>query len=212
LKEAPPLVASNVARDIELFPARKEGFHTWSLAEVERYEERPPLGTPARWVLALLIFTGQRKSDLIRLGREHVTKRGDLHFTQAKNDKRNPVKVEIPILPELREALNACPSFGKTFLQTIHPEPYTFAGFGSRFRAWCDQAGLPECSSHVLRKAGATIAAENGATDAQMMAIFGWADHRQAAHYTRKAERKKMARSGMHLLVPQRDGVEDGND
>ena len=191
-------------RDVDLFPASKTGFHTWSLAEVERFEDTHPLGTRARLALALLMFTGQRKSDIIQLGRQHLTRAGELHFTQAKNAKRNPVRVEIPVLPELQEAIDAFPSRGLTFLETEHGVPYSSAGFGNRFRAWCNAAGLLHCSSHGLRKAGASAAAENGATDAQMMAIFGWADHRQAAIYTRKAERKKMARQGMHHLVPQR--------
>jgi len=36
------------------------------------------------------------------------------------------------------------------------------------------RSGLAKCSAHGLRKAGATIAAENGATDQQLMAMFGW--------------------------------------
>ena len=46
--------------------------------------------------------------------------------------------------------------------------------FGNKFRVWCDQAGLHHCAAHGQRKAGATIAANNGATAHQLMAIFGW--------------------------------------
>ena len=77
-----------------------------------------------------------------------------------------------------------------------------------RFRQWCDAAGLKHCSSHGLRKAGATIAAENGATEQQLMAIFGWADSRQPSNYTRKANRRKMAAQAMPLLVPGRGETE----
>lgn len=37
---------------------------------------------------------------------------------------------------------------------------------GNKMREWCDEAGLPQCSAHGLRKAGAAIAAERGATRA----------------------------------------------
>jgi hypothetical protein len=57
-------------------------------------------------------------------------------------------------------------------------------------RDWCDQAESPHCG---LRKAGATIAAENGATDEPLMAIFGWTTKQQTTHYTRKAQRRRMA-------------------
>lgn len=62
----------------------------------------------------------------------------------------------------------------------------------------CRDAGLPErCTAHGLRKAGAAMAAENGATEHEIMAVFGWATPKQAAHYTRAARQKPMAESGM---------------
>ena len=66
-------------------------------------------------------------------------------------------------------------------------------GFGNKFREWCNEAGLPHCSAHGLRNAGATIAADAGATEHQLMAIYGWELPRQAAVYTRKANRKRLA-------------------
>jgi hypothetical protein len=40
-------------------------------------------------------------------------------------------------------------------------------------------------TAHGLRKAGATIAAENGATVHQLMAIYDWSTPNQAEVYTR---------------------------
>jgi hypothetical protein len=60
---------------------------------------------------------------------------------------------------------------------------------------------LPHCSSHGLRKAGATIAAENGATAHQLMAMFGWNTVKQAELYTRKADRKRLSGEGMPFLA-----------
>jgi len=51
-----------------------------------------------------------------------------------------------------------------------------------------------------MRKVGATIAAENGATDHQLMAIFGWKSIAEAQRYTKKARQERLAGSGMHLL------------
>ena len=70
-------------------------------------------------------------------------------------------------------------------------------------RQWCDQAGLPHCTSHGLRKAGATIAAENGASDLQLMAIFGWMRAEMATLYTRRANRRKLSQDAMPLIVPR---------
>jgi hypothetical protein len=55
-------------------------------------------------------------------------------------------------------------------------------------------------SAHGLRKAAATVAAENGATEAELDAIFGWTDRRMASHCTKKANRKKLAYGGVAKL------------
>ena len=78
--------------------------------------------------------------------------------------------------------------------------PFTDAGFGNKFRDWCDQTDLPHCSAHGLRKAGATVAANNGATAHQLMAIFGWDTLKEAEKYTTKADQQRLAQAAMHLL------------
>ena len=71
-----------------------------------------------------------------------------------------------------------------TFLVNDLGRPFTDAGFGNKFRSWCDQAGLKHCTAHGLRKAGATMAANNGATAHQLMSIFGWRTLKMAEQYT----------------------------
>src|SRR5215470_13680017 len=61
-------------------------------------------------------------------------------------------------------------------------------------------AGPDGCSRIESQSAGATIAAENGATTHQLMAIFGWDTLKQAEVYTRAADQKRLAESAMHLL------------
>jgi hypothetical protein len=51
-----------------------------------------------------------------------------------------------------------------------------------------------------LRKAGATIAANNGASAHQLMAIFGWDRIKEAEKYTAKADQRRLAENTMHLL------------
>jgi integrase len=87
-----------------------------------------------------------------------------------------------------------------TFLINDLGRPFTDAGFGNKFRDWCDQADLSQCSAHGLRKAGATIAANNGATAHQLMAIFGWDTLKEAEKYTAKADQQRLAQAAMHLL------------
>jgi hypothetical protein len=80
--------------------------------------------------------------------------------------------------------------------------PSSAKGFGAKFRTWCDDADLPHCTAHGLRKAGAVAAAHNGATPHQLMAIFGWRTLEEAERYTKAAEQKRIAIGAMSLLVP----------
>jgi hypothetical protein len=52
--------------------------------------------------------------------------------------------------------------------------------------------------------AGATIAAENGATEHQLMAIYGWESPKQAAPDTRHADRRRLTGDAMHLIAVAR--------
>jgi integrase len=195
-----PGVKSNPARDVPRLKVREDGYHAWTEQERARFEGRHAIGTKARLAYALLFHTGQRRSDVVRFGRQHVHA-GKLRFTQQKNRRRKPISLELPILMELQRVIDASPVGDLTFLVTDHGSPFTEAGFGNWFREQCNAAGLTHCTAHGLRKAAATVAAENGATAHELMAIFGWLSLKEAERYTRGAERKKLAERGMGLLV-----------
>jgi site-specific recombinase XerD len=110
-----------------------------------------------------------------------------------------------PILPPLQQVIDASPTGDLTFLVTAQARrPFTAAGFGNWFRDRCNEAGMPHCSAHGLRKAGATIAAENGATVHELMSVFGWLTMREAERYTRSVERRKLAEAATPLLLANR--------
>src|SRR5262249_4788011 len=88
----------------------------------------------------------------------------------------------------------------ETYIATRHGKPMTKESIGNLFKEKCIAAGLTNRSAHGLRKAAATVAAENGATEAELDAIFGWTDRRMASHYTKKANRKKLAYGGVAKL------------
>jgi integrase len=205
------LADRNPARDVGYLRLSPEGFHTWTVAEVEAFSKRHPVGTKAGLALALLLYTGTRRSDVVRLGRQ-MERDGELHFTESKGAERQVKSRAIPVLPELRTAIDACPSSNLTYLVTEFDKPFTANGFGNWLKKRCREAGLPHCTAHGLRKAGATIAAENGATEHQLMAMYGWDSPKQAALYTRRANRRKLAAQGMHLIrLAAKDSEQDGN-
>jgi integrase len=204
LDEYENLLSVNPARDVPFFKSNSEGFHTWTKEEVEQYLSVHKEGSKARLALFLLLYTGVRRSDLIVLGRQMV-RDGWLRFQPKKTRHISADFVEIPVLPALAAELEKGPQDHLNFLVTEFGKPYSPDGFGNRFRSWCRMAGLPHCSAHGLRKAGATFAAENGATESQLKAIYGWKSAKMAAHYTRKAQQKKLAGAAMALIAPTRE-------
>jgi integrase len=193
------IMRANPARDAERASYATEGFHTWTIEEVRQFEARHPVGTKARLALALLLFTGARRGDMVTFGRQHI-KDGVLRYVPRKTRHKRMTQSEKPILPELAAVIEASPTGDLTFLVTSAGKPFTAAGFGNWFRERCNEAGLRQCSAHGLRKAGATLAAEAGATDRQLMAMFDWSSASQATVYTAAADRKRLAQEGSRLL------------
>src|SRR3546814_1416010 len=50
-----------------------EGFHTWTEEEIAQFEAYHPIGTKARLAMALMLYTGQRKSDAVKMRSEEHT-------------------------------------------------------------------------------------------------------------------------------------------
>ncbi len=194
------LMRSNPAREIRRIKYASGGFHTWTVEEVRQYEQRHPIGTKARLALALLLFLGVRRQDVVLLGRQHVSNAWLRMVPRKTRYKRVDVS-EKPILPVLADIIAQSPTGDLTFLVTEYGKPFSASGFGNWFRARCDEAGLPHCSAHGLRKAGATIAAENGATDRQLMALYDWTSEKQANVYTAAANRKRLAGDAAKLIA-----------
>lgn len=204
------LVPSNPAVKVAYLPSvNPDGIHAWTPEEVEQYEARHPVGTMARLALALLLYTGQRRSDVVVFGRQHL-RDGALTFTQAKNRARRPVRLVIPVLPELARIIEATPSRGLSFLSSERGAPFTPDSFGNRFRKWCREAGLPHCSAHGLRKVTASRLAELGATAHQIMAVTGHRTLKEVDRYTRGATQKAMAESAMALLAAHEKSHQGG--
>jgi integrase len=173
------------------------GFATWSEDHISAFTNQHAIGTRARLALAILLFTGQRRGDVVRLGRQHI-REGVLSFRQGKTG----TQVDIPVLPDLQTILDATTNEHLTFLVTEFGKPFSAAGFGNWFRVMCNEAGLPKgFSAHGLRKAAATRFADHGATAHELMSWFGWKKLAEAERYTQTANRKALARGMVRKLV-----------
>src|SRR5262249_3203215 len=131
---------------------KTEGIHTWTEDEIAQFEARHPIGSRARLAMALLLYTAQRRSDIVRIGLQHVGD-GAIAVRAQKTSRTTGKTLEVPIHPALAAVLAATPSAHLTFLVTDAGAPFTAAGFGNKFREYCDEAGLAQCSAHGLRKA-----------------------------------------------------------
>ncbi len=193
-------VDANPTIEVKPIAYHSEGFHTWTVEEVKQYENVHQVGSRARLAMALLLYTAGRREDAVRLGPQHV-RNGRIRFVQAKNEHRKPVHVDLPLSRELNDIIVATPTGHLVFLVTEYGKPFSTKGFGNKMRAWCDEAGLPQCSAHGLRKAAATRLAENGATVEEIMAVTGHSTLRQVENYTRDANRAKMADNAFAKLA-----------
>ena len=129
------------------------------------------------------------------MGRQHVTG-SRIRVTQQKTG----AMLSIPIHPKLRPIIEATSAGAMTFLLTDYGKPFTAAGFGNKMRTWCDEAALPQCSAHGLRKAAARRLAEAGCTNAQIKAITGHATDSEVNRYTAAANQATLADQAMDVL------------
>jgi integrase len=191
-------VKTDPTLEVENPPRRKgDGFIPWTEDHVAAYERLWPLGTRQRVWLAVLLYTGLRRGDAVRLGRQHV--RNGIAVIKTEKSQGG-ITVALPILPVLAETLAAGPCGDLTFIAGANGKPLTKESFGNEFREACKAAGVPG-SAHGVRKIAATRAANKGATVAQLEAIFGWTGGTMASLYTRSADRERLAREAMHKLA-----------
>jgi integrase len=167
---------------------KSDGFHTWTEDEIAAFEAKHPLGTRARLAMDLLLYTAQRRGDVVTMGRQHV-RDGVLRLRQQKTG----MVIEIPVLPVLQASLCAGPTGDLTFLVTQQGRAFTAAGFGGWFHQVCKDAGLENCSAHGLRKAASRRLAEAGCTAHQIMAWTGHKTLKEVTRYTAAADRSELA-------------------
>ncbi len=179
-----------------------QGFAAWTRAEVAAYQAKWPLGTRQRVWLDVLLYTGPRRGDAAKLGNANVNEDGIISLVTEKN----ATPVIIPMLTVLQRTLLAGPRGRETWIIGAKGKPFVKEAFGNAFSKAARAAGVNK-SAHGVRKVAATIAAENGATERELEAIFGWTGGRMAAHYTRSAERAKLAAQAAEKLnsIPSRE-------
>ena len=162
-KDDPTLAVKN--------PKKKKGpgFPIWTEEDAEAYERRWPIGTRQRVWFDVLCYTGGRRGDAVKIGKQHV-RDGVATFRTEKSGET--VTVTIPVLPVLARTLEAGPCGDLAFIVGAMGHPLTKESFGNDFSKAARQAGVRK-SAHGVRKIAATRAANAGATVSELNAIFG---------------------------------------
>src|SRR5260370_30120024 len=150
--------ADDPTQGVKQAPIKTAGYRTWTEGDIAAFEAVHPIGSRARLAFALLLYTAQRRSDVVHLGRQHI-RDGMFQLRQQKTG----ATLVIPVHPALTEVLEAMPNDHLTFLTTGTGKPFSAAGFTNWFREMCNEAGLPRgTSAHGLRKAACRRLAEAG--------------------------------------------------
>lgn len=177
---------------------RSKEFHTWTEKELEQFEARWPEGSRQRLAYALLLYTGQRGSDVYRMAYSHIDD-DTIEVTQQKtrHDAWDE-KLIIPIHKNLRRELDLATRNHAVILTTVFGRPFTLKSFGNFVSDAIREAGLPtRCKAHGLRKAAARRLAESGCTAKQIQAITGHKSLEEVERYTRKASQLLLARQAV---------------
>lgn len=187
----------NPVRGVARIKSRSTGHHTWTEDEIARFRRTYALGTTERTIMEIMLGTGLRISDASILGRQHVK---DGLVTIAT--KKTGVTVTLPLVADLRAALDHVPKNQMLFVPTRSGVARSEKSASQWFAGKCDSADVPG-TAHGLRKAAATRLADAGASEHQLMAVMGWKDPKEAAVYTREANRKRLAKSALDLISGQ---------
>jgi integrase len=162
--------------------------HTWSDEEIDAFEARWPVGTQQRTIFALLLYTGQRVSDVARMSWKDVSPDGEsIYVTQDKTG----TKLWLALHGDLLAALAAWPRQDAAIVSTAWGKPFTTKGLGNKMADAFDAAGLPKrCVTHGLRKAAARRLAEAGCSTKEIAAVTGHRSLAEVERYTKGADQR----------------------
>lgn len=185
-----------------------KGFRDWTDGEIAQFEAHWPTGSRERLALALLLYTLQRRSDVVVMGRQHM-KPGKIHVAQAKGG--GETRLWLPIHPALQRELDQIPAGQLTFLQTQYGVPFSPAGFTAWFVASAKEAGLKDFTPHGGRKAGSRRLAEADVTPSQIMAVTGHKNLSEVTLYTQAVDQERLAEQAFAKLEKGTKTSNQGN-
>ncbi|MGA7810841.1 tyrosine-type recombinase/integrase [Bradyrhizobium sp.] len=189
-------------------PKGTTGWDTLSEDNIARYFAKWPLGSRQHLAMTVLLYTGQRRGDVVRLGPHNIIggafdldNAADLSISLTQ--RKTAQSLVIPLAPPLVEALKACKitAASPAFILTPYGQPYSDKSFTGKFSEWGKDAGIKtQCSPHTLRYAAARRLAELGCSLKVIAAVTGHQSLKELERYTRAAEQRLLAQQAIAAL------------
>lgn len=195
------LVILDPTVDVELPDYKKVGFPAWNIEDVIAFRKTHAIGSYERLAMELMLLAGLRRSDVVRVGHQHISGR-----ILALDTAKTGARISIELSDELKSIIDATPHSGLHLIENSLGKPYVKESFGNWFREACNKAGVTK-SAHGLRKLSATLAAEGGAATHQLLAQYGWSNISTAEIYTKSVDRHRLGIEGSRIVADQIENI-----
>ena len=187
------------------------GWVPWTEEDMAKYRARWPLGTEARLMFDILHYTHLRLGDASRFGSAHLERALKTMMVKIATEKsKGQTTATVPVHRDFAVSLAAARNagilgIGEVFTGKLVKGEVVMMNkkaWAAKFKKFARLAGINEMKKncHGVRKARAEVAAYSECTEAQMMAMFDWRDHKMPALYIAKVNRDKLAISGMEKI------------
>jgi integrase len=165
----------------------------WPAELIERFlgEARPSL----RWAVRLALYTGQRRSDLVKMKWSDF----DGEYIQVRQQKTGAA-LSIPCHKELRDELETMPRVAETILVGERGGPLTGDSLSVMVRKQLREMGVDGYAIHGLRKNAAVALADAGCQPMEIAAITGHLTLGMVSHYTKRRDQRLQGRAAMDKL------------
>lgn len=182
------LRGDNPAMGVKLDRPESIGREPWPAEMVAKFREKVPVGTRARLIFELLLGTGQRIGDALRM-RWNDLSDGGVAVRQGKTGAR----LWVPLTRELQAVLDATPRTGLTILTQHDGKPLRYRSAADDMMAARIKIGAEAFDLHALRYSAASALAELGCTDEQIQSITGHSTTAMVIKYAGAARQKSRA-------------------
>ena len=162
----------------------------WPPELIERFlhEARPSL----RWAVKLALYTGQRRSDLVKMKWSQF----DGEYIEVRQQKTGAL-VSVPCHKALRTELENMPRVADTILVGERGAGLTGSSLSVMVRRQLREMGVDGYAIHGLRKNAAVELANAGCDAFEIAAITGHRTVGMVQHYAKRHDQRRRARSAM---------------